>query len=506
MFENDSKFSFAEPDACGASNGRPEPLLPVAPLARLRLLVALDALLATGSVSGAAKALGISPPAASRMLAQLRRLFDDELLVRSGRGMVPTALAGRLRMRVRGLAAEADALMRGEPAPADPPPPHPPLALERGARLDGQPDECGRLRRLFEIGPTHPPQHRLARHVAMVGAGRSRARPLDLAEAEDAFAILLDGEADPVQVGALLVALQYRGITPDELAGLVRAARRQLRPLTEAGPVDLDWPAYLSPRNRRTPWFLPAARLLGEAGHRVLLHGFGSQLSPLDPVLEALGIPVAGSVAEAEARLSGPGCVFLPLPAILPQLQALVNLYRVLQMRSPVNLSLQLLNPLAAPATVMGLPGASLATLHREAAGLLGWNRLLCIDSHRDVAQATPHRLMGLALSERAEVSWLSAPARLAERCASPPPGLTSAEHCRAVWNGQSRDPAAIAAIVDTAALGLLATGAAPYDLAEARRLARDLWDRRTIAGPRADTGAARAVQGRRPRACRGTA
>lgn len=62
---------------------------------------------------------------------------------------------------------------------------------------------------------------------------------------------MLDGEADPIQIGALPVALQYRGVTTAELVGMARAARRP--PAADrggAGAPDLDWPAYRSPRNR----------------------------------------------------------------------------------------------------------------------------------------------------------------------------------------------------------------------------------------------------------------
>jgi Bacterial regulatory helix-turn-helix protein, lysR family len=56
----------------------------------LNLLTALDALLAEGSVVGAARRLGLSASAMSRTLARLRAATGDPLLVRAGRGLVPT--------------------------------------------------------------------------------------------------------------------------------------------------------------------------------------------------------------------------------------------------------------------------------------------------------------------------------------------------------------------------------------------------------------------------------
>lgn len=81
----------------------------------LNLLVTLDALLAEGSVSGAAKRLRLSPSAMSRALARLRETTGDPLLVRAGRGVVPTPRALELRDRVSQIVQEAEAILR----PAD---------------------------------------------------------------------------------------------------------------------------------------------------------------------------------------------------------------------------------------------------------------------------------------------------------------------------------------------------------------------------------------------------
>jgi DNA-binding transcriptional LysR family regulator len=67
----------------------------------LNLLVALDRLLAYGSVTRAAASLGVGQPALSKSLEKLRELLGDELLVRSGRTLVKTARATELQPRVR---------------------------------------------------------------------------------------------------------------------------------------------------------------------------------------------------------------------------------------------------------------------------------------------------------------------------------------------------------------------------------------------------------------------
>jgi DNA-binding transcriptional LysR family regulator len=78
----------------------------------LNLLVTLDVLLAEGSVARAARRLRLSPSAMSRALARLRETTGDPLLVRAGRGLVPTPRALELRERVSQLVQDAEAVLR----------------------------------------------------------------------------------------------------------------------------------------------------------------------------------------------------------------------------------------------------------------------------------------------------------------------------------------------------------------------------------------------------------
>lgn len=78
----------------------------------LNLLVALDVLLAEGSVTEAAKRLGLSPSAMSRTLSRLRIVTGDPLLVRAGRSLVPTRFAETLQDRVHAVTQDARAILR----------------------------------------------------------------------------------------------------------------------------------------------------------------------------------------------------------------------------------------------------------------------------------------------------------------------------------------------------------------------------------------------------------
>lgn len=72
----------------------------------LNLLITLNVLLDEGNVARAAKRLRLSPSAMSRSLTRLRETLGDPLLVRAGRGLVPTPRALELRKDIGRLTQE----------------------------------------------------------------------------------------------------------------------------------------------------------------------------------------------------------------------------------------------------------------------------------------------------------------------------------------------------------------------------------------------------------------
>ena len=82
----------------------------------LNLLKALDALLQERSVTRAANRLSLTQPTVSAALARLRLLFNDELLVKSGRTMRPTPFARALEIRVREVLVELEGILTSHAA------------------------------------------------------------------------------------------------------------------------------------------------------------------------------------------------------------------------------------------------------------------------------------------------------------------------------------------------------------------------------------------------------
>jgi DNA-binding transcriptional LysR family regulator len=80
----------------------------------LNLLVALDVLLEERNVTRASERLFITQPAMSKTLQRLRILFDDELFIRSGRELLPTARARELEAELPTLMSQIESVVSGK--------------------------------------------------------------------------------------------------------------------------------------------------------------------------------------------------------------------------------------------------------------------------------------------------------------------------------------------------------------------------------------------------------
>ena len=336
------------------------------------------------------------------------------------------------------------------------------------------------------VGATHatgaapaPGAARLAQHVRTLGRGPGRSRSLSFAEARDAMAVILGGEAAPEAVGALLMLMRFRGETPDEIAGFVAALRDTL-PVWSGTRPGLDWPCYAAGRSRGLPWFLLAARVLAATGTPVLLHGpagRGGVPASVPAALAAAGIPRAADPAEAAAHLAAGGIAFLPLHAISADAQRLLDLRAVLGLRSAVNTTLRMSNPAGAAASVQGVFHPPYRGLQQGAAMILGDASTLVIKGGGGEFERHPSKAVSL-WGQKAGAAWSgTAPALLpetAQRLADGP-GADDPAALTRLWSGEDDDRFAAAIVTGTLALALLALGrAATPEAADAAAAA--LW------------------------------
>ena len=306
----------------------------------------------------------------------------------------------------------------------------------------------------------------LAPHVATLGRGPGRSRSMTRAEAADAMAAMLSGEAAPEAIGALLMLLRMKGETADEIAGLAEAAQAACPVLPFAA---LDWPSYAAGRTRGLPWFLLSARLVAEAGYPVILHGWNGSEAAVRAHLAAAGIPVADP-AGVQVALARGGIVYLPLEQLHPALFSLLSLRSVLGLRSCINTVCRMLNPAGATASVQGVFHPSYRLLQADAAGLLGWGALTVIKGGGGEFERHPGKAVaGFGLRdgrgfERAFPAALAEVVRLSE---GPSAGTTLG----GLWDGTTPDPFAEAVVIGTAALALDTLGVPAPD-----GRARALW------------------------------
>lgn len=317
--------------------------------------------------------------------------------------------------------------------------------------------------------------------LRIVARGPTLSRSLTTAEAEAAMGLILDSAVAPEQLGAFLLVLRNRGETAAELAGMVRAARARLA-IGALPAVDLDWPSYAD-AHRQLPYFLLAARLVADAGVRVLLHGCaGAGPATTRHGLAALGLQPARANDEAAEQLHRSRLAYLPLERLSGRLKELFNLRQVLGVRTAINSVARELNPAHAPAMLQGVFHPPYIPLHVAVQRALEQPRALTFKGGGGEAQRNPDkpcRGVALAHGDEQELLW--------PRLTDGPPWPWRDEplepcRLRALWRGDWDAPAPRAAVIGTAAMALWLMGRAEGPTA-ADRLAQELWARRDRLG-----------------------
>lgn len=194
-------------------------------------------------------------------------------------------------------------------------------------------------------------------------------------EAAAAFAVVMQGEATPVQTAALLMGLRAKGETADELAGAARALRGAMVRVEIEDPAALvDTCGTGGGRVGTLNISTAAAFVVAAAGVPVAKHGnrsYTSRSGSAD-VLEALGVDIGLSPAEAPTVLRRAGLVFLFAPSYHPAMRHAGPVRRELAVPTIMNLLGPLANPAGVTRQVIGVSSADRAPLVAEALVRLG--------------------------------------------------------------------------------------------------------------------------------------
>lgn len=260
----------------------------------LNLLVTLDVLLAEGSVARAARRLRLSPSAMSRALARLRETTGDPLLVRAGRGLVPTPRALELREHVSQLVQDAEAVLR------------PVQALD-----------LGRLQRTFTLRASDGFVENFGPALlARIAADAPGVRLRFIDKPGRASTLLRDGSVD-LETGVVDESASPEVLTQalfrDRYIGVVR----QGHPLSE-GPVSAERYAagqhvYVSRRGRERGQICDALEALGLVRDvATIVSGFSTAMAL------ARNTDLIASVPERHTASLHSDLFRFPLPVTLP--------------------------------------------------------------------------------------------------------------------------------------------------------------------------------------------
>jgi anthranilate phosphoribosyltransferase len=300
-------------------------------------------------------------------------------------------------------------------------------------------------------------------------------------ESRAAFTAVMQGEATPAQIAALLIGLRVKGETPDEVAGAAAALRSVMVHLPAESRDDLV--DTCGTGGGAVPTFnisTAAALLAAGLGVRIAKHGnrsFTTQCGSAD-VLEALGVPIDVSVSVMERALRDAGIVFMFAPLMHPAMRHVGPVRSELAIPTVMNIVGPLANPASAGRQVVGVGDAARVGLIAGALRALGSVHALVVHGEPGMDEISPLGLTRVVeIRDGSSREWSIDPARYgfgagaaAELVGGSP--AVNAATVLATLDG-SASATAITAVALNAAAALYVAPGGPLDFGDAVVAAR---------------------------------
>lgn len=221
----------------------------------------------------------------------------------------------------------------------------------------------------------------------------------------------LTEEIPPVLSGAILAALQAKGIAANELAGMAKVLQAQSVGGQGFAPTEWQHPVIdtcgtggdgASTFNISTAVAFVAAA----AGIFVAKHGNRSASSKVGSadVLEALGVNLAARPEQVQAAVEEVGVTFLFAPGWHPAMKAVAPLRKTLKVRTVFNLLGPLVNPLQPTGQVIGVFDAKLIEAMASALGQLGTEKAIVLHGREKLDEAGLADCTDLAILQNGQV------------------------------------------------------------------------------------------------------
>lgn len=218
-------------------------------------------------------------------------------------------------------------------------------------------------------------------------------------EAAEAMRTLMTGDATPVQIAGLMIALRVKGETAEEIAGMARTARELATPIPVDGEAVVDVVGTGGDGTGTFNISTASAIVAAAAGARVAKHGnraASSQCGSAD-VLEALGVRIDLAPEVAARVLDETGITFLFAPLYHPSFRHAAVPRRELGVRTFFNILGPLCNPAGARMQALGVADGALADLMADVLARLGVRRALVFhgsDGMDEMSLAGPTRVV----------------------------------------------------------------------------------------------------------------
>ncbi|MEW8536690.1 MAG: glycosyl transferase family protein [Candidatus Thiodiazotropha endolucinida] len=317
--------------------------------------------------------------------------------------------------------------------------------------------------------------HPFAKYIQILGKGRNGMQSLTREQAYEAMQMIACYDVEPEQIGAFLMLMRVKEETAEEIAGFTQALRESLPGYGSGSQPAVDWAAYAGKR-RQLPWFVLAALVMAGRGYPVLMHGMSRSdervYVPL--ALDALDMDTAGSLQEASEQIKQTGFSYLPVSKLSPLTAELLTTREIFGLRPPLHTVARMLNPLAAPLSVIGVFHPNFAEIHQQAAALLEQPNLLVCKGEGGEFERIPDRSVALyGISDG--VCWQDSWDCLYRTGSEVKPDRLNLNHFRAVWEGEEEDRYGEAAVVGTLAMLIKGLGL-ETEATAAHRMAQEWW------------------------------
>jgi anthranilate phosphoribosyltransferase len=199
---------------------------------------------------------------------------------------------------------------------------------------------------------------------------------LSLPQASDLMTGWLQEDIPPVLSGAILAAIQAKGVSGKELAGMAQVLKSQsLHPHNFPHPYPVIDTCGTGGDGASTFNISTAVAFVAAAGGiKVAKHGNRSASSKVGSadVLEYLGVKLSAPGEKVESALEEVGITFLFAPGWHPALKSVASLRQTLKVRTVFNLLGPLVNPLQPTGQVIGVYSPQFLSPMAEALRELG--------------------------------------------------------------------------------------------------------------------------------------